>query len=92
MGKLWKGLETQNREAIESCKQSSVGYPHGSSEGWDVDRNADKNGQAQEVSVGTTALLETGLKAMSIAFWQGTHLHFIHILRFCKRLRLRAGY
>jgi hypothetical protein len=50
--RIWKSLETQVKEVLNCCKQSSVVHSGGSSEDQNADGNIDRNHCINEVSGG----------------------------------------
>lgn len=83
MGIVWKGLEMQDKEALECCKQSLIDNSGISSLAQNSHRNAFNKDHANEVSVEMRTLLGNGLEAIHITFWQRTYLKFDYVLRLC---------
>lgn len=60
---VWKGLDTQAKEAQECCKQNLMGNFVVSSEDYNVDRNAYNGGQVQETATVTPTIMSSCLYA-----------------------------
>lgn len=85
MEMMWGEFGEVAREALDCCKQSSMG-DSGGDPGDQTGRNVDSTHGVLRLQKETRAVLETGLGAMHGAFWERTCVCFVHALRLCMRL------